>query len=177
MIRACLSGQKRMTRRIVNLDKLTIIPRVRITPDVGYPGDTFPVAQPGKRYKAALNKQGAVSVVIDGNPLGVRPGEFDFVCPYSDGVTELSPNPLGKTWTIYPGQGTDIWAKETWRPSLRCHCCGDSGSECDCDSFTVHYAADKSSKEFNGGTIPEEWQCPIVAGRTNVSPLSMPRCA
>lgn len=121
MIRAILRGDKWVTRRIVNLDKLRVKPRRDVHPDT-FPGMPPEMIEPisaraGKSYPAHLNPLGAVSALIDGKNLGLKPGEFDFVCPYASGPTELAYLPNGKrVWTIY-AQETQWWAREMWRKS------------------------------------------------------------
>lgn len=52
----------------------------------------------GEVYEARLNPQGAVSAVLGDELLGLRPGEFEFVCPLiEDGVTKL----VRGHWHVY----------------------------------------------------------------------------
>lgn len=116
MIRALLDGSKTVTRRIVNLKTL----RVRLASEVK---SDFPSAFDARRaapgiHKATLNDHGAVSVDANVFPLGVRPGEFDFVCPYADGKTHLGNYGVrGKQWTLTPTESR-LWVRETfcWDP-------------------------------------------------------------
>jgi hypothetical protein len=67
-------------------------------------------------YKATMNQNGAVSVISeDGRPLGVKPGEFNFICPYADGETHLGDyGDKKKRWTITP-KDSRLWVKETFQ--------------------------------------------------------------
>lgn len=106
MVRATLDGRKRVTRRVVKLDRLWIRARHRVTAD--WAGLLDPngelICEAGKRYRAVLNPLGAVSAVMaNGKHLGLKPGEFDFVCPYADGETVLTLDvPDKQTWRIIP---------------------------------------------------------------------------
>lgn len=111
LVRAILAGRKTQTRRVVNLDNL----RVRCRGEVRGDGPFASTRASGVRA-AQMNRNGAVSVWSDqGTWLGVRPGEFDFVCPYADGDTHLADLGNGrKTWTITP-RPSRLWVRETWQ--------------------------------------------------------------
>lgn len=114
MIRKILSGEKVQTRRILDESRL----RVRLPHTVRSDFSEFmpnPMrAQPGT-YPAEMNQHGAVSLKMDWRTLGVKPGEFHFVCPYADGDTHLA-NHGGdrKVWTITPTGSNRLWVKEAW---------------------------------------------------------------
>ena len=102
-------GSKTKTRRVLDLARL----RVRLPYEVrSDPGALGPViAKPGI-YPARMNPQGAVSIVApDGELLGVKPGEFDFLCPYAQGTTRLHKN----RWHIEPREGSSLWVREDYR--------------------------------------------------------------
>jgi len=111
MVRAILAGTKTQTRRIVDLERL----RVRLPYEVR--GDLpevsrllkLPVrrAKPGT-HPATMNPHGAVAIGKAGQLLGVKPGEFDFVCPYAVGTTRL----VGGVWTIEPHGENRLWVRE-----------------------------------------------------------------
>jgi hypothetical protein len=112
MVRAILGGHKTQTRRIVNMDKLRVqLPR----PVRGDgPWDHLEVL-PGA-YRAKMNPHGAVTICSTGQgfDFGVKPGEFDLVCPYADGSTHLGDYGNGrKAWTI-TARGR-LWVRETWQ--------------------------------------------------------------
>ncbi len=113
MIRAILDGTKTVTRRIVRTDLRVRLDRAVDSDDLipGMPGVT---AKPG-RHRARLNAGGAVTLAeLD---LGVKPGEFHFVCPYATGRTRLAdfPSPPGwrTAWEILPDPEQRLWVKET----------------------------------------------------------------
>lgn len=75
----------------------------------------------------------------------------------------------------YGQVGDKLWVKETWKPKVA-HSCGEY--ECDCDTVIVEYLADKTSKRFYGGDIPESWRIPKTALKNNFVPsMFMPRWA
>lgn len=107
-VAALVAGRDHVSRPVDNLQATT---RHRVVADLA---DVFPearktVAGPGPRA-AEMNRYGATSVLADdGKLLGVKPGEFDFVCPFAEGRTYLDRNPDGSgngTWRIdvKPGQ-------------------------------------------------------------------------
>lgn len=74
-------------------------------------------AQPGV-YRAKMNQHGAVVIETgDGQRLGVKPGEFHFVCPYiADGDTVLAN--LGgdrKCWLVTPRKPARLRVCEVWQ--------------------------------------------------------------
>lgn len=75
-------------------EPLTCHTRTTIRPDClpGMPrnlGDGVS-AHPGVEHPVTLNRNGAVSAVLDGGQkLGLKPSEFDFVCPLAEGRTYL----------------------------------------------------------------------------------------
>lgn len=101
---------KTMTRRVVNLDRLRVTLRRTVHSDI--PGDGIR-ALGAKTYPAQMNRNGAVSASIDGRLLGLKPGEFDFICPYADGETWLVDHGDRKRWTI-PPHDSKLWVKEPW---------------------------------------------------------------
>jgi len=60
------------------------------------------------------------------NLLGLRPGEFDFACPYArETVTRLEGEPTRRVWTLYPRDGARLWVREAFQyvaPSADCDC-------------------------------------------------------
>lgn len=94
MIRAIIAGQKTVTRRVVNVDRLKVHVPEFIAAEMAFVfGDTS--VKPGT-YPATMNAHGAVSVLRDGRSIGVKPGEFQWVSPYGT-----------------PGEA--LWLRETWR--------------------------------------------------------------
>lgn len=114
MVRAILAGTKTQTRRLA-AEKLRIRPRRVIMGDV-FPGEQriaeTPAVGPTQTYAATLNPHGAVCAVLpDGTKLGMKPGEFDFVCPYADGRTYLDEG----NWRVDTAADQRLWVKETWQ--------------------------------------------------------------
>lgn len=114
MIRSILAG-KTQTRRVVNMDRLKAkLPREVASegPIWMIPGEG--VVAPPNTYKAHMNPQGAVSIHIGRKLFGVKPGEFDFVCPYASGHTcHVAPDEKGGPWVI-AGVGDKLWVRETF---------------------------------------------------------------
>lgn len=119
MVRAILDGRKTQTRRVVNLDRLRVRARRRVTAD--YPFVTDPagelVCAAGETYPGHIARYGAVSAVMpSGKQLGLKPGEFDFLCPYAHGKTVLTVEGEAQTWHILPSGGDRLWVREAWAP-------------------------------------------------------------
>lgn len=93
MVRAILSGHKTQTRRVMKEPWKVRLP-LTVRGDWPFQGTW---AAPGI-YEAHHNQYGAVSVkaTSNGSMLGIKPAEFEWVCPY------------GKP-------GDRLWVRETWR--------------------------------------------------------------
>lgn len=90
------SLRKTQTRRPLYKDSLQVIPREEVRGDG--PFRTTVVAA-GQATEGRLNRYGAVSALATNDTfLGVKPGEFDFVCPYAGGTTGRS----GDRWCVVP---------------------------------------------------------------------------
>lgn len=158
-IRQTLAGRKTQTRRLVNLERL----RVRLPYEVksDLPDLFRPViAKPGT-YPAYANLQGAMAVKLPGRRggLGVKPGEFDFVCPYVTGTTRL----VDGGWRIEPHGEQRLYVRETWTieergPMNLLFFAADTGSPCGIDV----------------GAKGDRYRMPANKNR---SPLFMPRWA
>jgi hypothetical protein len=80
MIRAILEGRKTQTRRILKAPRLKVWVPKTIPSEI--PG--FGKALAGDRsYKAEMNQYGAVSAQVGGHLHGLKPGEFEWLSPYS----------------------------------------------------------------------------------------------
>ena len=123
-VRAILDDRKRQTRRILNADTLRVALE-RPVPNEAVAMDIAPLAMtaPKGSHRAHLNNAGAVTITELN--FGVKPGEFNFRCPYADGLTRLAdfPNrtssrtlsPWRSCWTIRPFSDQRLWVRETWR--------------------------------------------------------------
>jgi len=88
---------------------LQVVPRFKVR------GDWCDWQVQGKRpTPATMNQHGAVcGKATNGKMLGLKPGEFDFVCPYFSGKTEL----VDHKWVIDPEEEQRLWVRESWRTS------------------------------------------------------------
>lgn len=111
MVQANRKGIKRMTRRVLVLDRLKVVMRREVRSDL--PAFIRPplVAPKAAKLPATLNPHGAVSCLINGRELGLKPREFDFVCPYAQGKTILATEGGKSTWTIIPHESR-VWVRE-----------------------------------------------------------------
>ena len=177
-VRAFRGGQKTMTRRVVNLDRLAVVPRGRVGSDLpSMFGDIH--VEGGKRVHVELNPHGAVSAVLpDGKKLGLKPGEFDFVCPYAQGRTSLihvdSKRYDSGRWIIEPVDSR-VYAKETWsKDCLSVYPCPRLWYKADFDWYDDPAKESKEECKHN----PTQADCWSCAGKFQWrSPLFMPRWA
>jgi hypothetical protein len=148
-----------MTRRVVILKDLKINLRHMVHSDFAKVTKNPIVADVGV-HRATLNPQGAVCAIWDdGLSLGIKPDEFDFVCPYAEGHTYLRKEQDKKSvWVIRPHPDQRLWVKETWQTSTTPE---------DQDISRLFYASD-----YGGGRpgfAEDEWSWR--------SPMFMPRWA
>lgn len=111
MARAIAAGHKTQTRRPVRTDTFKLIPRRDLKSDIPFYPERF---NAGERYNARLNWSGAVTALDGNNQLGMKPGEFDFVCRYMPGgETHL----FADEWHITPRENIYNFVAvfcETW---------------------------------------------------------------
>lgn len=101
---------KWQTRRLAKNLRVRVRGMVR-SDDAGL--DVEPIIATRGVYSAEVGRAGAVSINVRGKMLGVKPGEFDFVCPYSSGETTLVNDGDGEMhWEVQAGDG--VWFRETW---------------------------------------------------------------
>ena len=124
MVRAILDGRKTQTRRIA--EPLRVVPRGDVHSDMpsaifGLTGDAGRADDEairsvaiggGRRYPAGIGGRGAVFAELHHGEgrLGLKPGEFDFVCPHADGRTYLDGG-----WRIDVAPEQRLWVREAWR--------------------------------------------------------------
>lgn len=104
MVRAIVDGAKVVTRRVVKLATLKVhVPEyvpVHIPFVVtGKPSDMS--IAPGV-HRATMNDHGAVSVLVRGESVGVKPGEFKWASPYGVPGDRLY---VAEAWSTPPGFG------------------------------------------------------------------------
>jgi hypothetical protein len=113
-----MDGTKTQTRRIVDLDRLSVDLPGEVRSDLWdeMPASERRVGAKGK-HRARLNPQGAVFAILKtGEWLGLKPGEFNFRCQLVDGTTHLADHGNGKkVWTVTPVGEQRIWVREAWR--------------------------------------------------------------
>lgn len=115
MIRAIFGG-KTQTRRLAE-PRLQLVPRLKVTADalpfMVYPTPTPIAVAPPHRYRATIGRAGAVCAVYGADHakdrLGMKPGEFDFLCPYASGRTYLDDG----HWRIDVDPDQRLWVRET----------------------------------------------------------------
>ncbi len=113
MVRAILEGRKTQTRRVIDMNRLSAFVPHPIVEEIDelHIGSTK-----AGRFRIRMNQHGAV-FKLDGNKtFGLKPGEFDFVCPYANGRTWITPKAAGHTapWTITPSGSQRLWVRETF---------------------------------------------------------------
>lgn len=170
MVQANHAGRKRMTRRVVDMDRLKVVMRREVRSDL--PAFIRPtlVAPKAAKLSAALNPYGAVSCIISDRNLGLKPGEFDFVCPYAHGETVLTTAGGKQTWTIIPRESA-VWVRENfWQE--REGCTMPSGEYMDNWRWkgAVAYMAEHPERNWGDKSLP--WG--MMASRPSIH---MPRWA
>ncbi len=101
-----------MIEVVLPAEDVFVVPRHTVRSDVPIVPWAGAEACGGTVYRAHLNQQSAVSAVLtDGALLGLKPGEFDFVCPFVVGGETLLPckeqRVLGHPWCVV-GPGRDV---------------------------------------------------------------------
>lgn len=85
-------GEFGKMRRAVAVSDLRILTRHRVDSEAfpGERGEPRLSAHPGQPLAVTMNDHGAVCAVLPGGALlGIKPREFDFVCPFAAGRTYL----------------------------------------------------------------------------------------
>lgn len=172
MVRAALNDTKNQTRRPINMDRLAVVPRRRITAD--WFGNMEVKA--GVRTHGTMNRLGAVcGVSTNGKELGLKPGEFDFLCPYVTGTTSLKRTDDDKTyWKITPVGENQLWVRETWADGTKVYPCNQF------EYRATAHIADADLKEHGRGCTYEKdgkknFECYRCAGFKWRPSIHMPR--
>src|SRR4051812_7696400 len=99
-VRVLLAGRKTQHRVPVNVAALEVSLPECVSSDIPWFVEPVFAAEAGS-HRAIMNPLGAVSVLVGDKTLGVKPGEFHFVCPFAEGTTHLADlGEAGKRWTI-----------------------------------------------------------------------------
>jgi hypothetical protein len=121
MVREILAGRKTQTRRPVKSLRVRLRHEVASDPPMAA-GVAPPLRAPAGAYPAKMNLHGAVAIELRGDRppgvrafLGVKPQEFDFLCPYADGHTYMRRHPYGRmAWHLQVPEGQRLWVRETF---------------------------------------------------------------
>jgi hypothetical protein len=161
-----------VVRKPVDMATLEVVPRFWVTPDHPIMNPGNPGAKGGQTYPAGMNQLGAVFAKLDnGRTMGLKPEEFDFLCPYCVGSTRHAGSP--GPWCILAEPSSVAWVREGWRHNPPCpvHDGPDPGigKPCGCDGCLctldlVRYQASHPDDEGNwreSGSLPR-WASRIV---------------
>lgn len=67
---------------------------------------------PAGHYSVGFTLFGAASIVVQSDHFGVKPGEFNLVCPFLDGATGF--DRVRQCWGVTPPPPALRWVKEPW---------------------------------------------------------------
>jgi len=109
-VRAIIDGRKTQTRRLVNLDTLSVTVARAVLSEEFHQGGRIIIER--GRHRVRLNQHGAVIALRSG--VGLKPGEFDFRCPYLRGQTTLV-NGDRPVWTITPSDRQHLRIREAFQ--------------------------------------------------------------
>lgn len=117
-VRGLLDGRVSVLVRPICLATLRVnLPR-RVTSDPIWALVHAPIIAERGRYIATMNQYGAVSIDVHGEFLGVKPGEFNFLCPFVSGNTINTDNGKGMhPWTIVPPRIERRFVREAFLPN------------------------------------------------------------
>ena len=145
------AGRKWMTRRLVDMGRL----RATLRADVPYGRPGLPeqgTLEARYTHGIDLNQHGAVftrpSTITT---VGLKPGEFDLLCPYAEGETRLADMGGGrKVWTIVP-KASRLWVKETWYDDMPDDAPGERARDEDGNVEGVDYRATHRCTNYEAG--------------------------
>lgn len=159
-VQAALRSAAVVLRRPIEMDRL----RVRLPRAVSADWPLSDRVAKTGAHRATMNPHGAVSALLGATALGLKPGEFHFVCPFADGDTHLGDFGGGRKEWVISARSSRLWVRETWGAvDIR----GDGAKtigDVDQERDEVRYRADQGS------------QRPGVGGRW-FSSTAMPRWA
>jgi hypothetical protein len=89
---------------VIPATEVFVVPRRNVRSDIPLPEYAGVEMPGGQACRAGMNQQGAVfAILADGRRLGLRPGEFDFVCPYVESGETMLPagqRACGHPWRV-----------------------------------------------------------------------------
>ncbi len=139
LVRAILAGQKTVTRRVVDAARLRVnVPRlVPLHIPFEVPGKRSDMSIAPGTYRATMNEHGAVSVVLRGERVGVKPDEFQWASPYG-------------------APGDHLWVRETWAPG--------GATRPGAGELNPQNPAQAAFYRADGEALPETWSgwCPSI---------------
>jgi hypothetical protein len=155
-------GLKTQSRRIAKNLRVRL-PTGTVPDDPGiFPG----ACAAAGTYKARLAALGAVIIETNDGDVGVKPGEFHFVCPWFQGETHLADHGRGrKVWTVVPRcDRARVRVLETWRTFERPTDMVDGIRFAADDAFVpienTRDAADRWVRTHDNGKYGTSWRPP-----------------
>lgn len=118
MVRSLFLGTRTQMRLLLDVSRLRVRLPSAVHSDLPDVPELDHLEAVAGMYRATMNSYGAVSARIGKSTLGLRPGEFHFVCPYAAGDTILGLygkyGKDDKRWTIIPRGVNLLWVQEAF---------------------------------------------------------------